>query len=606
MSAPVNHPQTDVVVLGLGQAGGPIAAEMTKAGYNVVGLDKGNFWDFKTDWRQENKDDEWAISMERKFDHPLYISTFTIRNNVNQLAIPVRRYTMPIQYHALGHAVGGAATHYGGSLGRFSPWSYQPVSMTIAKYGQDGYNTFLSNVKGGTPDLEDWPVTYNDMVPYYESWEKAIGVVGTNQNPFIPMSSDFPMPPHPTTAYAPIFQSAVTSLGYTPFPSVSGLVSGTYTNQYGVSRNGCAYCGWCGGLCNYPCEVGAKTSSHVSTIPAALATNKFDMRLNAYVTRINTDSTGKATGVTYYDSSGIVHNQPAKVVFNGLWGHNLIRAMRLSGIGNPYNPVTHTGSLGRGLQFGYYPSTSSASVQINSGSNDYCCGNASGGGFGIMDLNDANPNFKHTDDLTWMGGVLLSFGTYRGSGPNTFSPMTPSKTGFGSTWKAGLKDSKIPTKITATLGGTGPTLPILENNSDLDPHYNDIYGDPCERITIDWDANTWRVANYLVDKTTLFTDILGKMGDPSTIKKNIVPELSQHIDWWGHHTRGGARTGSNPATSVFNKWMQSWTNENLFAASEICDTFGDNLTAGTHVMGAMAYLAADGISKYLANPGPLM
>ena len=48
MSSPVNHPQTDVVVLGLGQTGGPIAAEMTKAGYNVVGIDKGQFWDFVT------------------------------------------------------------------------------------------------------------------------------------------------------------------------------------------------------------------------------------------------------------------------------------------------------------------------------------------------------------------------------------------------------------------------------------------------------------------------------------------------------------------------------------------------------------------------------
>ena len=63
--------------------------------------------------------------------------------------------------------------------------------------------------------------------------------------------------------------------------------------------------------------------------------------------------------------------------------------------------------------------------------------------------------------------------------------------------------------------------------------------------------------------------------------------------------RGGARTGANQATSVFNKWMQCWTSENVFAAGEICDTFGDNITAGTHVAGAMAYLAADGIKKYL-------
>ena len=88
---------------GLGHMGGPIAAELTAAKYNVVGIEKGPFWDYNTDWRQDNKDDEWAIGVERKFDHPLYISTFTIRNNMNQFAIPVRRYTKTVQYHALGH-----------------------------------------------------------------------------------------------------------------------------------------------------------------------------------------------------------------------------------------------------------------------------------------------------------------------------------------------------------------------------------------------------------------------------------------------------------------------------------------------------------------------
>ena len=70
MSSPINHPQTDVVVCGLGHTGGPIAAELTAAGYHVVGIEKGPFWDFATDWHQDNKDDEWAIAVERKFDHP--------------------------------------------------------------------------------------------------------------------------------------------------------------------------------------------------------------------------------------------------------------------------------------------------------------------------------------------------------------------------------------------------------------------------------------------------------------------------------------------------------------------------------------------------------
>ena len=542
MSSPITHPQTDVVVLGLGHMGGPIAAELTAAGYNVVGLEKGPFWNYAVDWNPTNIHDEWGIAVERKFDHPLYISTFTIRNNSNQFALPMRRYTKQIQYHALGHGIGGAGTHYGGGLGRFSPWSYQPVTMTKEKYGDAGYNAILSNAKGGTPDLEDWPVTYADMVPYYNQWEKAIGVSGDTQDPFIPNAKFF-TPPHPATPYGNIYRDAVTSLGYHPFPTVSGLVNGPYTNQYGITRNGCIYCGWCGGLCNYVCEVGAKSSSHVTTIPAALNTDNFDLRLESYAFRIDTDNTGKATGVRYYDASGNVHIQPAKVVFNGLWGFNLIRIMLLSGIGVPYNPTNHTGSLGRGLANGYYPTTSSASVQLNIGGNTYSGGNAAGGGYSIMELNEVNPNYTHP--TTFLGGVSLGFGSYLGSGPGTFSSHLPSRTNFGSTWKASLVDEKIPQKITATLSGTGPNLPLLENYVDLDQHYNDIYGDPCARITLDWDANTYRVSNYLVNDTSLITDILAKMGDPSTIKKTTINELSQHVDWWGHHMRGGARTGTN-------------------------------------------------------------
>lgn len=584
--------------------GGPIAAELTKAGYSVVGIEKGPFWDYATDWRQDNKNDEWAIVVERKFDHPLYISTFSIRNNKDQFALPVRRYTKQVQYHALGHGVGGVGTHYGGGLGRFSPWSYQPVTMTTQKYGDQGFANIMSNVAGGTPDLEDWPVTYDEMKPYYEAWEQAIGVSGDTEDPFIP-GVTYPTPPHPFTPSAQLFKTAAESLGYHPFAHPSGLISKAYTNQYGIGRNPCIYCGWCAGACNYPCEVGAKTSSHVTTIPYALSTGKFDMRLHSYAFRIDTDTTGKATGVRYYDPQGNVNVQPAKVVFNGLWGYNIIRLMLLSGIGTPYDPIQQTGSLGRGLSEGYYPGVSGASVQLDIGSNDYCAGNGAGGGYAFMDLNEANLNYTHP--TTFLGHIAGNYvGDYRGSGPGTISSHLPSKTAFGSTWKAGLKDEKIPSKIRFGIGTSGPTLPVLEHFIDLDPHYNDIYGDPCARITLDWDANSYRVGEYVTNGSTLITDILKKMGDPTTVKTTHVAELSQHVDWWGHHMRGGARTGSNPATSVFNKWMQCWTCENVFSSGEICFTFGDNITNGTHPAGAMAYLAADGIKKYLANPGPLV
>ncbi len=161
---------------------------------------------------------------------------------------------------------------------------------------------------------------------------------------------------------------------------------------------------------------------------------------------------------------------------------------------------------------------------------------------------------------------------------------------------------KLPTKLPITFAPSGPELPTKDQFIDLDPHYNDIYGDPLARTTVNWGANRWRAAEYLAPKAA---EILTKMGC-TDVKVNKVAELSGNIDFWAAHVRNGARTGSNPETSVFNKWMKSWDVENLFAAGEICYPFGDNISPGTHPAGAMAYLAADGIKKYLTSPGPLV
>jgi gluconate 2-dehydrogenase alpha chain len=587
----INHPQVDVVVLGLGHTGGPVSAELSKAGYKVVGLEKGPYWDYNVDFNPSNIHDEWAIMVERKFDHPLHLSTFTIRNDRDQFAFPVRRYTKSVQYQALGHGVGGAGLHYGGIMGRFSSWTYQAYSKTVEKYSD--------SVLPANHDLEDWPVTYDEMVPYYESWENAMGISGTNQDPFIP-NVKFPTLPHPSSPYGEAFRAAAESMGYHPYPQPSALISSTYVNQYGIPRFGCLYCGWCSGTCNFPCEVGAKGSSHVTTVPAAMQTGNFDLRINSYVFRLDKDESGKrVTGVRYYDAEGNVNVQPAKVVFNGIWGFNLVRLMLLSGVGRPYDPVAVAGSLGRAPTMGDAPSVTNVTGTLNMGANAYSCGNQAGGGFVMLDL--ADDNFDHTGQ-NFIGGSAVSYGNFIGSGPRMVTAFTAGKTTWGTNWKKGLKDFKLPTKLPVAISPSGPEIPTKDQSIDLDPHYNDIYGDPVARITIDWGANRWRAADYLAPKAA---EILTKMGC-TNVTVNKVPELSSHVDFWAAHIRNGARAGSNPSTSVFNKWMQCWDTENLFAAGEICDAFGDNITPGTHPTGAMSYLAADGIKKYLNSPGPLV
>src|SRR2546427_10848006 len=129
MSTVIQENPVDVVCLGVGFMSGVVATELALAGYKVVGITKGPYWDYVNDY-STTKYDEWGVGLGRKYDSPLPLQSTTIRNDTSQFALPVRRYTMPIQYHALGHGVGGAPQHYGGGKGGFWAWGYEMGKRT--------------------------------------------------------------------------------------------------------------------------------------------------------------------------------------------------------------------------------------------------------------------------------------------------------------------------------------------------------------------------------------------------------------------------------------------------------------------------------------------
>ena len=85
---------------------------------------------------------------------------------------------------------------YGGDMGRYANWVYTMYSSTVSRYGLPFLNAAVPN-----QDIFDYPYTngYTDVVPYYLDWEQAWGITGTNENPFMPMAGNFPMPPSPLT-----------------------------------------------------------------------------------------------------------------------------------------------------------------------------------------------------------------------------------------------------------------------------------------------------------------------------------------------------------------------------------------------------------------------
>ena len=600
MSQAIEHPEVDVVVMGVGAMGGVVATELAKAGYKVVGLERGPKWDFASDFFS-TKYDEWGIGMMRNYATNLRMNTPTLRNNKNQFALPVRRNTPPPagQFTSTGYGVGGACQHYAGMMGRYGPWVYEMYSQTVDRYGLDFLNNAVVH-----QDITDWPLTYNDYVPYYETWEQMWGVCGTNEGPLLPSLTSYPLPPAPDTPVGSSFKTAAEALGYHPFPEPHALASKGFVNQYGIAVQECAYDGWCGAACNYVCETGAKANTDFRVIPAALDTGNLDLRLRSWVSRLDTDSSGMVTAVRYYDAQGKVNVQPAKAFCNTLWGFNAVRLMLHSGIGTPFNPVTNTGSMGRGPTTG----DPGAAVRSVSGTidtiagNAYPAGNAEGGAYSMRDL--ADDNFDHTG-LDFIGGAYVPVGTYAGGGPTNFYiyAANPSMSMVGSKFKGDLKDHFLPTKTRLTFAPYGMWPATTDFFFDLDPHYNDIYGDPLARVTIDWGFNTVKCANYLAPK---YADILSKMG-ATNIQISDPVNHESHLTAWSIHIRGGARLGTDPAVSVFNKWHQCWTSENLFGVGEYCNPTGDNTTiGGTHPIGPTSYVASEGIKKYLQSPGSLV
>lgn len=598
MSTTITEPAVDVAVLGLGTVGGLVATQLAVDGYKVAGIDKGPFW--TTEDFAQTKYDEWGTTIMKKFDHPLPLFTTTMRNYSDQFALPIRRYTVS-QFPANGHGVGGAAHHYSGGMNRTGPWNYTESSSTSSRYGPNFLEPTVPNA-----DLFDYPYTYTEIEKYYVAYEAAWGMSGTNMGPLVPMSVNFPLPPHPSTPTGLAYQAGYEAAGYTSFPVVSALASQPYMNSYGVQVNECVYDGWCSCTPCYPCETGAKANTAFRAVTAGVATGKLNVALNSYISRINVDqTTGKATGVTYYDAAGNIHVQPASVVFVGLWVFNNYNLLAKSGIGVQYNPTTVTGALGRGAcNNGSSGTGTNVSAPLPIGYSSYQAGNGAGGGFQIYDF--ADDNIDHTGMAQpGIGGPSISGGSYSGNAPGDISTAVGgSSTTIGSAWKATQKNKYLHTSTTVSLAGSGVTVPTTDLLLDLDPFYNDYYGDPLTRFTETYNNNSVGVANLI---TPLLTPLLKAIVGSSatiTVGKAAANGNSQPSSY-SIHVRGGGRLGANPAYSSYNQWQQSWDVQNVFAGGELHNTTGSTVTPGTHAIGPQAYVAVDGIKQYLASPGSL-
>ncbi len=580
-------PRVDVVLVGFGWTGSILAKELTDAGLQVVAIERGAFRDTIPDFSPATIQDELRYAVRNGMFEEPERETITFRNNAQQTALPMRH----LGSFRPGAGAGGAGVHWNGQMWRFLPTDFTLRSHMTQRYGAKFIPADMT--------IQDWGVTYEDLEPHYDKFEYLLGVSGKagnvkgekhdGGNPFEgPRARDFPLPPLKRSLGTVLFDKAAREIGLKPFPCPAANTSEPYRNLYGVQLGQCTYCGYCEwfGCGNY-----SKSSPQICIFPVLLGRDNFELRTHSEVTRVNlTPDRKHATGVTYVDLAGRTLEQPADLVVLCAFAQHNVHLLLLSGIGTPYDPLANKGVVGRNYA---YQITSAVDVFVDDIVNPFMGAGALG-----QAVDEYNgDNFDHGPHNFVGGGYIALWTT--GGRPILQHQLPDGTPTWGSKFKRALAENYLHSVSIATHGSV---MSYRDAWLDLDPTYRDLYGNPLLRMTFDFHDNEIRMSKFLTDRAH---DIAKAMKSrsaharPRTGHYSIVPYQTTH-------NTGGAIMGSDPKTSVVNRYLQSWDVPNVFVmgACVYPQNAGYNPT-GT--VGALTFWAAEAIrTQYLKRPGPLV
>ncbi|MBO0603276.1 GMC family oxidoreductase [Sporosarcina sp. E16_3] len=569
--------KVDAVIVGSGWAGGIVAAELTKAGHKVVILERGK--DKKHEDFNGTKD-ELRYSQRYDLMQNLHKETITSRGDLSETALPVRNNVNA----RLGENTGGAGVHWNGWTFRWLPYDFEIYSKTVERYG-----------KGKIPKdstMQDWGVTYDEMEPYFDKFEKTAGISG-EENPLGPPRSDkYPNPPLKTTPAINLFQKASTELGYHPYRMPGATVSQTYQNPDGETINGCVYCAFCE---EYGCNFGAKADPIGTVLATAKKTGNMELRNGANVTRVSHNGK-RATGVIYVDTStGQEYEQPADIVVLAGFVFSNTKLLLLSKIGTPYNPETGKGIIGKNFT-GHF-SNLSTYIGARGFFEDKKYNLYMGTGSLGSTLDDfAGDNEDHTN-LNYLHGFEIHF-SQLGARPISNNQVPVGTPTWGKEFK---KNSLHYTNRNLFITSQTAFLPNKYSYLDLDPTYKDALGNPLLRVTVKYMEDDINRSKAGVARCE---EIMNKMGADIVDVDKVADDLQFDHKFYTDHFIGGVIMGASPANSAVNTYSQMWDMENLFVVGGSSFPHTGNYNP-TGTIGAFAYRAAEGMNKYLSEGGLL-
>jgi gluconate 2-dehydrogenase alpha chain len=511
--------EKDVVVVGLGAAGGIAVLPLTRAGLEVVGLEAGpalSTRDFVADEVRSIRN--WMAAPKGNTE------------------VPTRRLTSADvatrpkgAVHPMLNAVGGTTIHWTGRAWRYHPWNFQVRSEAIRRWG-------AGSIPPGST-VADWPFNYDDLEQYYDKAEYLHGVSGQagniqgtldpRGNPFEgPRRRPFPLPPLRGTGWMDLMTDAAKRKGWHPFPGPAGIRSQPYKGL-----PACEYHGFCSG---YGCHADAKAGSQLNGIPEAKKTGNLKVVSQAWVTKIGIDKHGRASGV-HYVKGGREYFQPAKVVLLASYTFENVRLLLLSksaafpnGLANNSGQVgkhfaTHSGISVNGL----FPDHK-LNLFYGTGSQWVVCDDFEG------HVMDSHGDFISFSALHSGGGERTPI-----SSANATPPTIPV---WGPVWKDWIA------KNAGRVGGPSTHIDVLtyeQNYLDLDPTTVDPMGNPVTRVTYSFTPHEQRAATFYRAR---LTEWLMEAGASQVWGGAFTPNPV------ATHAFGGTRAGNDPDTSVVDKW----------------------------------------------------
>ena len=529
----------DFVIVGSGAAGGVMAKELSSAGFSVVVFDRGP-----------------RLAPEQ-FEHDEY--KYAFRDFIGPKT-PVTWRETPAETakhrpRAIwgAHIVGGSSVHFTANFWRFRPIDFNEHSR-------------LGAIPGAS--LADWPITYDELEPYYTRVDWEVGVSGQAGGWGEPRRSrPYPVPPLPVKSSGVLFERGARKLGWHPFPAPMAILSRAHNG-----RMPCQNCGFCMG---FGCEFGAKSSTLASMIPVAERTGHCEVRANSYVRKVELDARGRATGVIYFDAAGKEQLQRAKAVVLACNGAETSRLLLMSKSNRFAQGLANSsGMVGKHLMFnggamvaGYYehPLNEYKGAQVTRIALDWFDSDPKRGFYGGGGL-----------DARGDSNLPISF---------ALNGAAPGERNWGAAYKKFLEHNFTRQMIVL---GHSTSLAVEANSISLDPTLKDDHGLPAIRITYRDHADDLKLGRFLTERAKELHAAAGA--------KRVVP-MPVAVATTAVHLLGTCRMGNDPKTSVVDKFHRTHDVKNLF----ICD--GSSLvTSGrgqpTMTIMALAFRAGEKMAEF--------